>query len=160
MASVKWLTRITVLDTPYDGYQNVTAYRWRADKDEPGEPVTRIEPRALMVPPGIPDFMTRRRFAELGPVTITGRAWSGWAPIEAVEVSTDDGATWSAATLGVPAGPRSWTPWRFAWDAEPGEHVLCCRARDASGRAQPDAPPWNVGGYANTDVQRVPVTVR
>jgi DMSO/TMAO reductase YedYZ molybdopterin-dependent catalytic subunit len=160
MASVKWLTRITVLDAPFEGYQNVTAYRWRADADEPGEPVTRIEPRALMAPPGIPDFMSRRRFVDAGPTVLEGRAWSGWAPIESVEVSTDDGATWQAATVGVAAGPHSWTPWRLAWDAEPGEHVLACRARDESGRAQPDAPPWNVGGYANTDVQRIPVTVR
>jgi sulfane dehydrogenase subunit SoxC len=33
------------------------------------------------------------------------------------------------------------------------------RATDATGRRQPDAPPWNVGGYANNAVQRVPVTV-
>mgnify|MGYP000306517086 CR=1 FL=1 len=160
MASVKWLTRITVLDTPFEGYQNSTAYRWRTDPDEPGEPVSRIEPRALMAPPGIPDFMSRKRFADAGPQTVVGRAWSGWGAIEAVEFSADAGATWKPAQLGVPAGPHSWTPWQAEWDAEPGEHVLCCRASDASGRAQPDAPPWNVGGYANTDVQRVPVTVR
>lgn len=160
MASVKWLTRITVLDAPHAGYQNAVAYRWRDHEGDPGEPLTRIEPRALMAPPGIPDFMSRRRFAEAGAVTIEGRAWSGWDAIERVEVSTDDGATWTAADLGIPVGPHSWTPWRFTWDAEPGEHVLCCRARDASGRSQPDAPAWNVGGYANTAVQRVPVTVR
>jgi DMSO/TMAO reductase YedYZ molybdopterin-dependent catalytic subunit len=161
MTSVKWLTRITVLDAPFTGYQQTRAYRYRASADdEPGEPVTRIEPRALMAPPGIPDFLTRRRFADAGSVEVVGRAWSGWGPIEAVEVSTDDGATWSAATLGAPPGPHAWTPWSFAWEAAPGEHVLCCRCRDATGRAQPDAPPWNAGGYANTDVQRVPVTVR
>jgi sulfane dehydrogenase subunit SoxC len=160
MTSVKWLARITVLDARFEGYQHVTAYRLRRDEDDPGEPVTRMEPRALMAPPGIPDFLTRRRFVDAGPVEVVGRAWSGWAPIDAVEVSTDDGATWSAASLGEPAGPHGWTPWSFVWDAEPGEHVLCCRARDASGRGQPEAPAWNTGGYANTDVQRVPVIVR
>ena len=160
MASVKWLTRITVLETPHDGYQNVTAYRWRTDADTPGEPLTKIAPRALMAPPGIPDFMSRERFVAPGPVELTGRAWSGWGPIKTVEVSVDDGGSWAPAQLGVPAGPYSWTPWSFDWDAPPGEHVLCCRASDVSGRAQPDAPPWNVGGYANTDVQRIPVTVR
>jgi DMSO/TMAO reductase YedYZ molybdopterin-dependent catalytic subunit len=160
MASVKWLARVTVLDRPHTGYQNERAYRWRRDETDPGEPVTRIEPRALMVPPGIPDFMTRRRHVDAGPVTLEGRAWSGWGEVERVEVSADGGATWAPARLGAPVGPRSWTPWRFEWDAAPGEHVLCCRAGDASGRMQPDAPAWNVGGYANTDVQRVPVTVR
>jgi hypothetical protein len=45
------------------------------------------------------------------------------------------------------------------WDAQPGEHELCCRARDAAGNVQPVAADWNVGGYANTSVQRVLVTV-
>ena len=41
----------------------------------------------------------------------------------------------------------------------PGEHVLCCRARDDAGNEQPLEPPWNVGGYANNAVHRVPVVV-
>ena len=44
-------------------------------------------------------------------------------------------------------------------DAAPGRHVLCARARDAAGNMQPDDPAWNVGGYANNAVQRVPVVV-
>lgn len=160
MTSVKWLTRITVLDERFTGYQNAHAYRWRADADDPGRPLTRIEPRALLVPPGIPDFMTRERFVDAGTVVLEGRAWSGWAPISDVEVSVDGGASWARADVEPPAGPRAWSRWSFAWDAMPGEHVLCCRARDASGRAQPDAAAWNVGGYAHTEPQRVPVTVR
>jgi DMSO/TMAO reductase YedYZ molybdopterin-dependent catalytic subunit len=160
MTSVKWLSHITVLEQPFEGYQQTRAYRFRADGDDPGLPVTRMDPRALMVPPGIPDFMTRRRFVEAGRVTLVGRAWSGWAPVDCVEVSTDGGATWDEAELGEPPGPRAWTPWSAAWDAAPGEHLLACRARDASGRIQPDAPHWNVGGYANTDPQRIAVTVR
>jgi hypothetical protein len=41
----------------------------------------------------------------------------------------------------------------------PGGHVLRCRARDEAGNEQPDEVAWNVGGYANNGVQRVPVTV-
>jgi sulfane dehydrogenase subunit SoxC len=159
MTSVKWLRRITVVAEPFAGYQNVTAYRFRQDPDEPGTPVTRMEPRSLMVPPGIPDFLTRRRFAQPGPVRLEGRAWSGWGPVERVEVSTDGGASWAPAQLGEPPGPAAWTPWWFDWDAAPGEHELRVRAYDATGRGQPDAPPWNVGGYANNATQRVPVTV-
>jgi len=57
------------------------------DADDPGEPVARMVVRALMVPPGIPDFATRRRFASASPQTIEGRAWSGRGAITAVEVS-------------------------------------------------------------------------
>jgi sulfane dehydrogenase subunit SoxC len=159
MTSVKWLQRITVVAEPFEGYQMVTGYRMRAHEDDEGSPVTRIEPRSLMVPPGIPDFLTRRRFLPPGPVRLEGRAWSGWGPIERVEVSTDGGTSWRCAQLGDPPGAAAWAPWSFDWDAPEGEHELRVRTRDATGRSQPDDPPWNIGGYANNAVQRVPVTV-
>jgi DMSO/TMAO reductase YedYZ molybdopterin-dependent catalytic subunit len=159
MTSVKWLAAIEVLDEPFAGYQQAVGYRMRTDPDDPGTPVTRIKPRSLMVPPGIPDFMTRERKLEPGPVTIEGRAWSGWGPIEAVEFSADGGASWVPAELGEAPPEGAWRGWSVRWDPRPGEHELCCRARDAAGNAQPVEADWNVGGYANTSVQRVPVTV-
>jgi len=161
MTNVKWLARITVIDEPFRGYQQARGYHFRADEDDPGVALQRIQPRALMVPPGIPEFMTRTRTVNAGAVTIEGRAWSGHAPIEAVELSTDGGVTWSAAQLDADAlGRWAWRGWSYAWQATPGEHVLACRARDAAGNEQPLEPAWNVGGYANNAVQRVPVSVR
>jgi len=160
MTSVKWLTRITLVDRPFQGHQQAEAYRFRRDENDPGTPLTRILPRALMVPPGLPDFPTRDRTLAPGPCTIEGRAWSGWAPVAAVEVSTDDGSNWTEAELAdAPTSPWAWRGWHYAWDATPGEHVLCCRARDEAGNEQPAEAPWNVGGYVNNAVQRVPVTV-
>ncbi|HET7236695.1 MAG TPA: sulfite oxidase [Actinomycetota bacterium] len=161
MTSVKWLERVTVRTDPFEGYQMTTSYRMRNDPDEAGEPVTRIRPRALMAPPGIPEFATRGRVAEPGTHRLQGRAWSGLGRIERVEVSTDDGAAWADAVLGPePASAFGWRAWAFDWRAEPGEHVLCCRATDATGVSQPLEAEWNVGGYRNTAVQRVPVLVR
>jgi hypothetical protein len=115
-----------------------------------------------MVPPGDPDFYTRRRL--LAPATheLFGRAWSGWAAVTGVEVSVDGGATWEEAKLGADAvSPFAWRSWTFEWEAaSPGEYELCCRARDASGRVQPLEADWNLHGFANNTVQRVPVTVR
>ena len=160
MTNVKWLTRITVLEEPFTGYQNARGYRMRTDADEEGEPVSRMTVRALMVPPGIPDFATRRRFAALGTHVIEGRAWSGFGSVEVVEVSSDGGATWRAAELGRAVGPHAWHGWSFEWRPDaPGEYELCCRATDSAGNRQPDPAPWNLGGYANNAVQRVPVTV-
>jgi DMSO/TMAO reductase YedYZ molybdopterin-dependent catalytic subunit len=159
MTHVKWLTRITVVAEPFAGYQQAQAYRFRRDENDPGEPVTRIVPRALMVPPGIAGFPERERTLEAGPTTVEGRAWSGWAPVEAVEVSVDGGADWVEAALDAPGQRWAWRGWRFDWDATPGNHVLCCRARDEAGNAQPDEADWNVGGYANNGIQRVPVRV-
>jgi DMSO/TMAO reductase YedYZ molybdopterin-dependent catalytic subunit len=161
MTSVKWLSRMSLVAEPFQGYQQSHSYRIRQDEDEPGEAITAIAPRSLMIPPGIPEFLTRARIVEAGACEIGGRAWSGAAEIEAVEVSGDGGATWSEAELGEPTlGRWAWRSWRFSWDAEPGEHELCCRARDVAGNEQPLEPPWNVGGYVNNAVQRVAVTVR
>ncbi len=159
MTNVKWLERIELVDTPFAGYQNSWSYRLRQAEDEEGVPLDRMQPRSLMVPPGIPEFMTRDRTVAAGEVLLQGRAWSGHAPVEQVEVSTDGGETWHAAELEPAGEPWAWRGWSYRWNAEPGEHVLCCRARDEAGNEQPHEPPWNLGGYANNAVQAVRVTV-
>ena len=160
MTSVKWLARLSVVAEPFDGYQMRQAYRLRSEEDEVGEPLRRIAPRSLLVPPGIPEFLSRSRVVEPGWCELRGRAWSGEGEIVGVEVSADGGETWASAELGAAAlGRWAWRSWSFAWDAEPGEHELCSRARDAAGNEQPLASPWNLGGYVNNAVQRVRVTV-
>jgi sulfane dehydrogenase subunit SoxC len=159
MTNVKWLHRITAIDTPFEGYQQAHGYRIRQVEDEAGTPVTRMVPRALMLPPGVPEFLTRRRFAEAGRHRLEGRAWSGRGEITRVEVSVDGCATWVDAELGGSPGPHAWRAWSFDWEAEPGEHVLSCRATDSARNTQPLEPEWNLGGYSNNAVQRVPVTV-
>ncbi|MFC7614775.1 hypothetical protein ACFQV2_15870 [Actinokineospora soli] len=159
MASVKWLASITLIDEPFAGFQNATAYRVKHG-DEPGEPVTRIQPRALLAPPGFPDFMTRRRIVAAGPVVLTGRAWSGTGRVTRVEVSVDAGATWTDADLGERPGPYAWLPWTCRWTAEPGDTELLVRATDDSGATQPVDQPWNTQGMANNMAQRTAVTVR
>jgi sulfane dehydrogenase subunit SoxC len=159
MTNVKWLTRVTLLEEPFQGYQQDVAYRLYREEGEPGEPVTRMMPRSLMAPPGLPDFMTRERHLPPGRVTLRGRAWSGWAPIVGVTVSTDGGQTFADAELEEPIGEAAWRGWRFEWNAPEGEHVLCSRATDAAGNTQPLDPPWNLKGYANNAVERVRVIV-
>lgn len=160
MAHVKWLRRITVLDREFDGYQNAVAYRLRRDADDPGVPVTRIEPRALVRPPGFPDFMSRTRMVDAGPCRLDGRAWSGHAPVTSVAVSTDGGRTWAAADLAEPTDePWDWRRWSYDWTPEPGRYTLSARATDAAGRTQPVDQPWNRGGFANNLVQQVEVVV-
>jgi DMSO/TMAO reductase YedYZ molybdopterin-dependent catalytic subunit len=160
MTNVKWLVRIDVVQEPFAGFQHTSGYRRFAADGTPGEPVTRMDPRSLMVPPGIPDFMTRERFVAPGPCRIQGRAWSGWAPVERVQVSADAGRTWADADLEAPIGPRAWRGWSFLWEpAGPGRHELCSRATDAAGNVQPVEAPWNLKGYANTSVERIAVTV-
>ncbi|MFJ1563020.1 sulfite oxidase [Streptomyces erythrochromogenes] len=161
MAHVKWLREITLVDAPFTGFQQSVAYRfrWSADEpDDPGEPVTRIAPRALMAPPGFPDFMSRTRVVHPGPVPLRGRAWSGHGAVARVEVSADDGLTWARAELAAPdRHPWAWQAWSCVWAAVPGRHTLTVRATDAGGHIQPLEQPWNRGGFGNNLVQRVPV---
>jgi len=159
MTNVKWLGRIEFLETPFAGYQNSQGYRLRQTEEDEGVPLDRMRPRSLMVPPGIPEFLSRDRFLEAGEVLLEGRAWSGHAPIASVEVSADGGSNWALAEL-EPDGERwAWRGWTYRWQAEHGDHLLCSRARDEVGNEQPLEMPWNVGGYANNAVQTVRVTV-
>ena len=160
MTHVKWLASITVVDEPFRGWQQDVAYHIRGSEEERGEPVTRMLPRSLMVPPGIPDFLSRTRFVEAGEHILEGRAWSGFAPIAKIEVSSDGGETWNDAKLEQARSKFAWQRWTWAWQAEPGEAELCCRATDAEGRAQPLTPEWNFDGLCNNAVQRVQVVVR
>jgi sulfane dehydrogenase subunit SoxC len=160
MTHVKWLTSLTVIDTAYDGFQNAVAYRIKQDPDDVGEPVTRIAVRALMIPPGFPDFGSRGRIVDAGTVPLTGRAWSGRGAVTRVEVSYDGGGTWMAARLEPALGPYAWARWTASWEARPGDYLLCVRATDDTGQTQPTAPAWNTQGMANNGVQRVPVHVR
>jgi DMSO/TMAO reductase YedYZ molybdopterin-dependent catalytic subunit len=162
MASVKWLKSITAIAEPFEGVQQTLLYRYRQSEEDPGAPVTRKGPHALMVPPGIPDYLTRTRHMKTGRTLVEGRAWSGWGPVERVEFSSDGGHTWADADLGEPVERYAWVRWSYEWEArEPGEYELCVRATDATGKTQPvDADEaWNVGGYGVNVVQRVPVLV-
>ena len=150
MTNVKWLAEIEVLTEPFTGYQNVQGYRLRQEEDEEGEPLARMLPRSLIVPPGIPEFLSRDRTVPAGEVVLEGRAWSGHAAVESVDVSVDGGATWAPAELEPDGGERwAWRGFRFRWDAEPGDYTVCSRARDEAGNEQPLEPLWNVGGYSN-----------
>lgn len=157
MTSVKWLTRVTLVSERFEGYEQAIAYRYQKDEADPGEGVSRMRVRALMIPPGYPDFLSRRRLVEPGIVTVRGRAWSGNGDVVRVEFGVDE--TWTDADLQEPVGPFAWREWTLRWDAAPGEHILSCRATDAAGYVQPVEQPWNYQGMGNNLIQKVPVTV-
>ena len=159
MTSVKWLESIEATDRPFEGYQVAHTYRYTQSADEPGEPVTLMRVRALMTPPGIPDFMTRTRLVDPGRLTLTGRAWAGRVGISRVEVSVNGGISWSAAELEEPVSPFAWRGWSFAWKATSGRHTLCVRAADDEGDVQPMTQQWNFQGMGNNMVQRLDVLV-
>lgn len=159
MASVKWLVRIEALDRPFDGFQQAIGYHYRRFAGDPGIPITHAKVKSLIAPPGIPDWYTRRRLVERGPVRLVGRAWSGaGSAIARVEVAVD--GDWREAVVEPQGGRFAWQGWRYDWDANSGEHELACRATDARGATQPLSFDWNTNGMGNNAVHRVQVTVR
>ena len=159
MASVKWLDRIEVLDSPFEGQQQVGSYIYRENKDDPGVPVTHIRVKSLMVPPGIPDWYTRHRLVAPGPVAVFGRAWSGnGVPVTRVEFGVD--GTWQDAELAPIDGKYAWRGWQATWNASEGEHEIACRATDENGETQPLEERWDRSGFGNNMVHRIRVTVR
>ena len=160
MAHVKWLRAIEAIAEPFDGYQQTVSYQYSQSRSEPGEPVTTIRVRSLIIPPGSPDFLTRVRIVRCGPLELQGRAWSGDATIATVQVSFDGGQTWAAAEVDPPLSGHSWQAWRYHWDASvPGRYELCCRAQDEAGNVQPLEQHWTAHGMGNNVVHRVPVLV-
>ncbi|MGQ0713058.1 MAG: TonB-dependent receptor domain-containing protein [Gemmatimonadaceae bacterium] len=65
MASVKWLRAITVLNEPFRGVQQAKVYRYQQRKGERGEPVQHKRVHSVMMPPGIPDLISRHRSGRL-----------------------------------------------------------------------------------------------
>ena len=68
---------------------------------------------------------------------VRGIAWTGRGRITAVEVSVDDGATWTAAILEGPVLPHAHVRFRFPWRFDGRAAVLASRAIDETGYVQP-----------------------
>jgi len=154
MASVKWVSRIEALTAPFAGYFQSERYIF-LESGRTAEPVREMRVKASFSSPAPGESV------ELGPVLISGMAWSGSAPIAKVEVAFAGGSDWLEARLTGPAERHAWRRWELTW-VPPwrGRHVLRCRATDASGNFQPDVPRWNALGYGANAVQSLAVLVR
>lgn len=141
IASIKWLGELRVTTRAEESPWNTRWYRMHGEGwDGERAVIDRMPVRSLA------DTLGPFRAGE--PVTLRGRAWSGEASIDAVEVSTDGGRTWQQASLTGDNRASCWTAWELAvgFDA-PGEHCVVTRALDSTGRTQPEVSPDNDQGY-------------
>ncbi|HEX4365098.1 MAG TPA: sulfite oxidase [Solirubrobacteraceae bacterium] len=151
--SVKWLTRITILEGEFDGPWEVDDYRLLPAGDKgPGERMTTMPVHALVVEP-CEDSGQRP-----GPATARGVAWGGEGGIALVEMRID-GGPWRRADLGPSRGAYARRFWKAPWIASAGRHRIEVRATDATGRCQPEQVRWNQRGYANNAVHGAWVSV-
>ena len=162
--SVKWLTSVTVRDTPSEAYQQRHDYlMFPPDMREAtldlarGTPINEMPLNAAICDP--------QPGANLpaGLALVRGYAVATDRPVVRVDVSSNGGRTWQQATLETEGRSRwSWTFWHASLDLAPGEHELAVRAWDAAGQTQPALPDdtWNFKGYLSASWHRVRVTVR
>jgi DMSO/TMAO reductase YedYZ molybdopterin-dependent catalytic subunit len=152
MASVKWVARISVLESPFTGYFQTTRYVYAYEDSV--VPVTRALVKSMIVSPCEGDVLNGRD------ILVKGLAWSGSGAITRVMVSEQASADWKEAALGSPASQYAWTPWECRLTVESsGRYVLRSRAEDASGNVQPESIRWNRLGYGNNATQPVIVQV-
>lgn len=154
--SVKWLERITVADAPSAGFYQAVAYRLLpADASPaPGRGVA-LGPIAVNA-----DVLSPDDGAEVaaGTVPVTGYALAGGdRTVVRVDVSTDDGATWTEAELAPQASRWSWRHWHLDLDVPVGTTRVVARAWDSAAGVQPADPAelWNPKGYVNNAWARV-----
>jgi DMSO/TMAO reductase YedYZ molybdopterin-dependent catalytic subunit len=132
VANVKWLTRIEVRDSRYQGHFMARDYVTIREEEVDGETVwtfTSVGHDRLKSAPA--------KVMKSGEsYSIMGAAWG--APIAEVDVRIDDGA-WQPATLTEGAGSDfAWTFWTFDWGTPTaGEYAITSRAVDERGEIQP-----------------------
>jgi DMSO/TMAO reductase YedYZ molybdopterin-dependent catalytic subunit len=152
IASTKWLAGIEAIDRAFDGFWNTDNYVIWDERGDPLRPVAEMPPKSVIVTPADGGTISS------GPVRIAGWAWSGFGPIQTVEVSTDAGHWWQPANLH-PGERRGWRRWDLVWDALPGRHHLQVRATDERRLRQPVVAPWNAKGYLMNAIQEILVEV-
>lgn len=129
VASVKWLNRIEVYPTRFQGRFMARDYVTLREVEGGVWVETSVgRGRINSMPARVTRDGTRYR--------IHGAAWG--ADIARVEVRIDDGP-WRPAVLGQGQGdPLTWTFWTFDWERPaPGEHTVTSRAVSRSGEIQP-----------------------
>jgi DMSO/TMAO reductase YedYZ molybdopterin-dependent catalytic subunit len=144
MKHVQWLTGIELVSSDYKGYYQ--------RKDWSDEAI--VKTKSWITDPQTGDSLTARK-----PVTMQGFAFSGSRGIRLVDISTDGGQSWAAATLAPPLSPYSWIMWSYQWEPQrSGDHRILARATDGIGEQQSteENPPFPDGA---TGMQEVIVSV-
>jgi DMSO/TMAO reductase YedYZ molybdopterin-dependent catalytic subunit len=136
--NVKWITEIEVLEEEIDGYWEERGWHGTG----PVETVAKLHHEEQL---------------DDGRMRVGGHAYAGTRGIDAVEVSTDGGDSWTEAELSADLpGDDVWRQWVHEYDSPGGEHEVVVRAVEADGTVQPseetDAFPSGPSGWVSRTV--------
>ena len=147
--SVKWLAKIVVSDKPSPNHFVAEAYK--IVKTESKEELAAAEPiytfpinAAICLRAGAGNPR-----ADSTKLKVAGYALPSGDPeatIAKVELSTDGGKNWTAASLIGDAKPFCWQLWQDEIPATAATKLIV-RATDSRGNVQPESTPWNLKGY-------------
>jgi DMSO/TMAO reductase YedYZ molybdopterin-dependent catalytic subunit len=150
--SVKWVAAIDV------SAQRIPAYRtdeYYVMRNPAGVPIATLTRQNIKSALALPWPATLRA----GRNRIHGFARAPEELVARVEWSDDGGREWREAEIVSPNEKYGLVRFAFDWEAAPGAHQLRTRAWDAAGNTQPDAIPFNPGGFLYNAVIPHPVTV-
>jgi DMSO/TMAO reductase YedYZ molybdopterin-dependent catalytic subunit len=157
---VKHVTSIDAVTKPFDGFWMKAAYRiplgkfplvarFTSQENASNTPITEMVVNSLITSPAT-DSTVR-----LGStVTVAGVAWDGGYGIQVVEVSLDDGRSWSQAALGEDLGRFAFRPWKYSFVPHVrGKYVVKARATNQIGQTQTTQLIVNPAGYHHNLIQ-------
>jgi DMSO/TMAO reductase YedYZ molybdopterin-dependent catalytic subunit len=145
MMSAKWINRISVIGSVYDGYWQTRGWTNNAT----------IYTETFIVFPSASSVSISQNG---GSIIVAGYAFAGNRGVSKVEVSFDNGKTWQQAELKSPLSIETWALWAYEWKpSSAGSYGIIARATDGTGQVQTSAStgtfPNGATGYASALVQ-------
>jgi DMSO/TMAO reductase YedYZ molybdopterin-dependent catalytic subunit len=158
---VKHVTSIMPVTEPFDGFWMKSAYRipigkfpvvarFTSQDSAVNTPITEMVVNSLITSHS--DGATVKAGSQ---VPVDGIAWDGGYGIQTVEVTVNDGDTWSPAALGEDLGRFAFRTWSYELAAKPGKNTIMARAINAIGQTQTTSLITNPAGYHHNLIQRV-----
>jgi len=162
---MKHLTTIKALTKPEASFWMNPAYRiplgrfplvarFTSQETAVNTPITEIVVNSLITDP------LDGANVRMGPIAIGGIAWDGGYGISSVEVSSDGGKTWMAATLGEDLGRFAFRTFTYDLLAKAtGKQTVMARATNKIGQTQTSELIHNPAGYHHNVVHSVTFNV-
>ncbi len=157
--SVKWLGKITVSNRPSPNHYVADAYKLVIEDsplawDEAGVIYNYLINSVIAEP---------RPNAKLSTGTTKVKGYAlptgDGSLVTKVEVSANNGRSWTAAKLLTKAEPYCWVLWEASVPVTPATKQLVVKADDSKGNTQPQIVPWNIKGYMNNSWHDLKVNV-
>lgn len=130
--SIKWLRRLKVASEPSYTREETAKYTDLLSSGKARAFTFVMEAKSVISSPSAGMTLPGK-----GEYEIRGLAWSGRGKITRVEVSSDGGSTWNAASLQEPVMTKCLTRFRYPWKWTGATAVLQSRCYDQTGYVQP-----------------------